>query len=389
MLRRGSEAPLRSEAPPDWERRRRVAERYFVPWVEEVMPLSGRTVLEYGSGNGAVTAAFAPRSARYIGIDIDPDQIGAARRLLAARQTDATLLAAPPAQILAETAAFRREVDVFLCYAVLEHMTVDERLSLLELAREVVRDDGIIVVVETPNRLTPWDYHTSQLPFLNQLPEDLALRYFHRSERTEFVEALEAAGDNAKLRETFARWGRGMSYHEFELVFGDLSRHVVASSWEPTLLQERSIYREELALQRVLDQVRPDLPPPFSRYWLDLILVARPLPQPRRFLRPWALRTTGSISATYDASEVVHLQANDAVLAVDLPNSSDRLVVGIHTEGTPGRISVRQATTGTERQAVTRGPGPEFADLRFPGAVHRYEIVLNESGWINFVGYDG
>jgi hypothetical protein len=85
----------------------------------------------------------------------------------------------------------------------------------------------------------------------------------------------------------------------------------------------------------------------------------------------------------------VYLQANDAVLAVDLPSPSDRLVVGIHTEGTPGRISVRQATTGTERQAVSPGPGPEFADLRFPGAVHRYEIVLNESGWINFVGYDG
>jgi hypothetical protein len=45
-----------------------VAETYFVPWVEEVMPLKGRTVLEYGCGNGSVTAAFEPRSARYIGL---------------------------------------------------------------------------------------------------------------------------------------------------------------------------------------------------------------------------------------------------------------------------------------------------------------------------------
>jgi SAM-dependent methyltransferase len=353
------------------------------------MPLSGRTVLEYGSGNGAVTAAFAPRSARYIGIDIDADQIGAAKRLLAGLQTEATLLAAPPAQILDETAAFRGEVDVFLCYAVLEHMTVEERLSLLELAREVVRDDGVIVVVETPNRLTPWDYHTSQLPFLNQLPEELALRYFHRSERTEFVEALKAAEDDAGLRETFARWGRGVSYHEFELVFGDLRHHVVASSWEPMLLPERNIYREELALQRVLDQARPDLPPLFSRYWLDLILTAQAFPQPRRFLRPWALRTTGSISAAYDASEVVHLQANDAVLAVDLPSPSDRLVVGIHTEDVLGRLSVRQASTGTEQRAVIREGGPEFADLRFPGAADRYEISLNAPGLVTFVGYEG
>jgi SAM-dependent methyltransferase len=352
------------------------------------MPLHGRTVLEYGSGNGAVTAAFAPRSARYIGIDIDPDQIGAARRLLADRQTGATLLAAPPAQILAETAAFQGEVDVFLCYAVLEHMTVEERLSLLELAREVVRDDGVIVVVETPNRLTPWDYHTSQLPFLNQLPEELALRYFHRSERTEFVKALKAAEDDAGLREAFARWGRGVSYHEFELVFGDLRRHVIASSWEPMLLPERNIFREELALQRVLDQARPDLPPPFSRYWLDLILSARPLPRPRRFLRPWALRTTGSVSAAYDASEVVHLQAHDAVLAVDLPSPSDRLVVGIQAEDQSGRLSVRQAATGTERRAVTQGAEPAFADLHFPSALKHYEIALNAPGLVTFVGYE-
>jgi SAM-dependent methyltransferase len=353
------------------------------------MPLSGRTVLEYGSGNGAVTAAFAPRSARYIGIDIDADQIGAAKRLLADRQTEATLLAAPPAQILAETAAFRGEVDLFLCYAVLEHMTVEERLSLLELAGEVVRDDGVIVVVETPNRLTPWDYHTSQLPFLNQLPEELALRYFHRSERTEFVEALKAAEDDAVLRETFARWGRGVSYHEFELVFGDLRNHVVASSWEPMLLPERNIYREELALQRVFDQARPDLPPLFSRYWLDLILTAQAFPQPRRFLRPWALRTTGSISAAYEASEVVHLQANDAVLSVDLPSPSDRLVVGIQTEDELGRLSVRQADRGTEQRALIREGGPEFADLRFPIAGDRYEIALNAPGLVTFVGYEG
>jgi SAM-dependent methyltransferase len=352
------------------------------------MPLSGRTVLEYGSGNGAVTAAFAPRSARYIGIDIDPDQIGAARRLLSGRHTEATLLAAPPAEILAETAAFRGEVDIFLCYAVLEHMTVDERLSLLELAR-VVRADGVIVVVETPNRLTPWDYHTSQLPFLNQLPEELALRYFHRSERTQFVEALESAEDDAGLRETFVRWGRGVSYHEFELVFGDLRRHVVASSWEPMLLPERNIYREELALQRVLDHARPDLPPLFSRYWLDLILTAQPFPQPRRFIRPWALRTTGSVSAAYDASEVVHLQADDAVLAVDLPRPSDRLVVGIQAEGELGRLTVRQATTGTEQRAVIRGGGPEFVDLCFPSAADRYEIALHAPGLITFVGYEG
>jgi SAM-dependent methyltransferase len=323
MLRR-SPAPSTYEPPPDWERRRKIAERSVLPWIEDVMPLSSRTVLEYGCGNGAATAAFAPRSAHYIGLDIDSNEISAARQLLAARGVESLLLAAPAERILAETAAFRGEVDIFLCYAVLEHMTVKERLSLLELAREVVRDDGVIVVAETPNRLTPWDYHTSRLPFLNQVPEELALRYFDRSERIEFVQALQAAKDDAVRRETFARWGRGASYHEFEVVFGDLPRHVVASSWEPVLLPDRPIYREELALQRVLDQARPDLPPLFSRYWLDLILVTRPLAHPRRFLRPGrcarsaapTLRTTSRpsicIQTTRSSRSTSHVPATES-----------------------------------------------------------------------------
>ena len=49
--------------------------------------------------------------------------------------------------------ARRGEVDVFLLYAVLEHLTVAERLAVLRLAREVVKPDGAIVVCETPNRL--------------------------------------------------------------------------------------------------------------------------------------------------------------------------------------------------------------------------------------------
>ena len=177
---RGNRAPERPEFPSawdDWHRRRGVAERHFVPWLEQVQPLRSGCVLEYGSGYGSVTAAFAPLAGRYIGLDIDAAAVATARRILAEGGLEPELVAAPPDRILDETAGFRGEVDVFLCYAVLEHMSVDERLALLETARAVVRPGGLIVVIETPNRLTPWDYHTSQLPFLNQLPEDLALRY--------------------------------------------------------------------------------------------------------------------------------------------------------------------------------------------------------------------
>lgn len=376
----------------DWHRRRLAAESCFVPWVQRVMPLKGRTVLEYGCGNGPVTAAFAPLAARYIGVDIDEAAVGDTRRILGEGNVHPELHVVPPDEILAATAAFRGEVDVFLCYAVLEHMSVRERLALLRLAREVVRPDGIIVVIETPNRLTPWDYHTSQLPFLNQLPEDLALAYLERSPRAEFVQAMQAAaarGPEAE-RETFVRWGRGMSFHELELVFHDLPRHVVASSWDPVLLPEREVHPAELALQRVLDAARPDLPAAFSRYWLDFILTPAPGGEARRFLRPWPLRTTGSRGASFEVAELVRLEGVDAVLAVDLPSPSARLVVGTEGAGADLRVRVRQGGSGQERQAAPSATGPvaSHAELAFDAPSARYEVRLSGPGVISLVLYE-
>ena len=325
-------------------------------------------------------------------MDIDAGAVDEARRLLSQHGVDGTLIATPPNRILGETARFAGEIDVFLCYAVLEHMSLDERLALLELARDVVRPTGVIVVVETPNRLTPWDYHTSQLPFLYQLPDDLALRYYDRSARAEYVEALRvsAADGDGALRETFTRWGRGVSYHEFELVFVDLPRHVLACSWEPVLLPERNIYREELALQRVLDVARPEMPPAFSRYWLDLILSPEPRPQPTRFVRPWALRTAGSTSVAFDAAETLHMYADDAVLVVNLPTSSDRLVIEAHNGSSQLELAVRQSTTGEERVVSTdTAPGAlGHLDVRFAAVSDQYTLRLGRVGWITFVGYE-
>lgn len=377
----------------DWHRRRLAAKRCCVPWIQRVLPLEGRTVLEYGCGNGPVTAAFAPLAGRYIGLDIDEAAVGATRRILGEGGVHPELHVAPPGEILGATAAFRGEVDIFLCYAVLEHMSVPERLALLRLARDVVRPDGIIVVIETPNRLTPWDYHTSQLPFLNQLPEELALAYLERSPRKEFVHAMQAAaaGGPPDEREALVRWGRGMSFHELELVFDDLPRHVVASGWDPVLLPEREIHRAELALQRVLDTARPDLPAAFSRYWLDFILAPTPRPEATPLLRPWPLRTGGSRGASFEASEVVGLESADAVLAVDLPSPSARLVVGTEGAGTDLRVLVRQGGSGEERWIVPTADGPaaSHSEANFKVPSGRYKVGLSGPGVVSVVLYDG
>ncbi len=382
---------------PDWQRRRRMAEESFVPWVQATLPLEGRTVLEYGCGHGAVTAAFAPHAGRYIGIDIEEPAIAYARDVLGRRGLEPELVAAPPEDVLAAAAEYRGEVDVFLCYAVLEHMTVEERLALLRLARESVRPDGIIVIIETPNRLMPWDYHTSQLPFLSQLPDELAVAYLDRSPREEFLGHMREAAERGPEaeREAYIRRGRGVSYHELELVFEDLASHVVASSWEPALLPERRVYRDELALQRVIDAARPDLPGAFSRYWLDLILTPSP-GERRRFLHPWRLATTASKGAAFDDAQMIRLEAG-GVLAVVLPEGSDRLVIGLDDAEPGTRVNVKEYDSGTERteKAIPVGssvsyadPGPSQAEVRFDALSVHYEIRLDRPGTISYVLFE-
>ena len=113
--RRQRRAPAETCQIPDWARRRRVAEESFVPWTNRVFPLAGRTILEYGCGNGAVAAAFAPHVGRHVGVDIDEAAVRQGRQLLDQQGVDAQLEAIALAEIMSEVSAMRGEIDLFLC----------------------------------------------------------------------------------------------------------------------------------------------------------------------------------------------------------------------------------------------------------------------------------
>jgi 2-polyprenyl-6-hydroxyphenyl methylase/3-demethylubiquinone-9 3-methyltransferase len=136
-----------AEDPNSWESRRRRAADYLIPWIEQTVELAGATVLEYGCGNAAVSCAFAERTACLIGVDIDASWIEYGRREARSRGLDNVELERYPVDTILDAVAARKgQIDVFVCYAVLEHLTVRERLALLRLAREVVKPGGAIVV---------------------------------------------------------------------------------------------------------------------------------------------------------------------------------------------------------------------------------------------------
>jgi ubiquinone/menaquinone biosynthesis C-methylase UbiE len=378
-----------------WEDRRLAAEKSLIPWIESAVPLAGKTVLEYGCGAGPVSVAFGARVGRHIGYDIEAAAIADGQAKLAERgAANVELRHAPVATIFPSVEEHAGEVDVFVFYAVLEHMNVAERLEVLELARRVVRPDGAIVICETPNRLILWDWHSSQAPFLAQLPDELALRYYDRAPRQEFIDTIGAglAKSWAEGQEALTRFGRGMSYHELELIFGDLSRHVLASNWEPELLSHREIHPEEIALARMMDQVRPDLAPAFSRYWLDVVLSASPIPEPPRMMRPWPMDTLSSPGAQWMGTEAVRLPSADVPLVATLPVPTDRVVVGVWPD-VAGPVTVSLASQDGGQAAMEQtidcsGPNWAHATFELERQAQSFTVRLSPSGQVTFVGYD-
>ena len=382
--------------PNSWEHRRRRAAEALIPWIEQTVPLAGRTVLEYGCGNAAVSCAMAERAGRVVGVDIDSDWIRVGNEHVSRRGLRNVELELHPVEsILDAVARHRGEVDVFLLYAVLEHLTVAERLAVLRLAREVVKPDGAIVVCEAPNRLIYFDHHSAQMPFFGLLPDGLAADYYERSPRPDFKAVMGEAAQRGReaLLEALTRWGRGVSFHEFELVFGErLGEHVIASNYDPLLFAERPIQPDEVILARYLERWRPDLAPVWSRYWLDLILSPRPVPTRPPFLWPWIADTSESDGVGWTHSERLRLRGPDATLWVNLPQPTSRLVVGSVTDD--GRwVSLTARPHGSSAALLANHRAAvgiaAYTTFRLSQPAGRIALHASEPCELVFVGYEG
>lgn len=373
----------------DWQERYAYASDPILPWVERVAALDGR-VVEFGCGNGPVTCAIAERGATVLALDIDEPSVEDGRSRAAERGLDnAEFVAGRFEDLLAEVRS-RERFDIFFLFAVLEHMTIDERLATLAAARAAVGRDGFIVVCESPNRLLPWDYHTSELPFFGILPDDLALRYADRSQRADFKEAIAGAlarGDG-EGREQLTRWGRGVSFHEFELAYDDFPANVVACNYEPELLEVREVYREELALARLLRRVRPDIPPTFSRYWLDLV-IAGSAPESRRYFEPWPFETTNSRSVDFTEFDTLLLRGPHSRLVARFDRPADELLVGL--QGHDGAIQLRVHGDGVDPIVLpveaAESDVTTYVHVHLPHELQAVTLDVTESSHVSFLGF--
>jgi SAM-dependent methyltransferase len=383
--------------PPDVDERGYWANRVWRPWIERVRPFRDATIVEYGCGPGSVSRAFAPHAKRYIGLDINEESIGIARRMN--EDENAAFHVHPPEEIVDALRSYAGQVDVVLLYAVLEHLTIPERLEVLAAAREVARPHGVIVVIELPNRLVPFDQHSSFEPFISQLPDDLALAYLDDPRRPELREyvltsrdrSLPADEDEEGLM-ALRRFGRGASFHEFEVAWGGpIDGYVVATNWEPEVIPHREIDPGELSLARTLQRYRPDLDPCWSRQWIDLILTPDLPLRHEPLHRPWVgYPGPASRLALQTLNDTTLLPSGEASLHVELPEGTREIAVRV-VDGEAMTTVRAQTLTGTVVEGSTAGHPTHGRTivLDLPDWSDDLLLEVPAGGWITGVTYRG
>jgi 2-polyprenyl-3-methyl-5-hydroxy-6-metoxy-1,4-benzoquinol methylase len=250
--------------------------RFIIPWLNRALPLEGASVLEIGAGTGSSTVALAEQGARVTAVDVNERHLGVARTRCEVLGLKAEFVSSNASEV--HRLVQGREFDMVLFFATLEHMTHDERLEAIATTFDLVRTGGVWSVIEAPNRLWHFDSHTSELPFFLWLPDDLAIKYRRFSPRTEFAEDdLGASGASAEV--AFARWGRGVSYHEFDLALGPVDALTVVSSYQAEERRRNPLRRilapftRQRRFQSALEQVagRP-LHEGFFEPYLNLVI---------------------------------------------------------------------------------------------------------------------
>jgi len=241
--------------------------RLIVPWLDDACSLEGLRVLEIGCGTGCSTVALAEQGAFVTGIDVDTDALRVAQdrcRLYGLRAELHELNAAEAARHFCN-----RDFDLIIFFACLEHMTISERLEAMPALWALLRKGAWLAVVETPNRLWYFDFHTSQLPFFNWLPNDLAFAYSRFSDRAKFKDDFRV-NDPSHMQD-FLRTGRGVSYHEFDLTIGT---HELFNSFSTFYGYRYTLVRSMRArrFKSLLRSLRPDLHDGWFEPSLDILM---------------------------------------------------------------------------------------------------------------------
>jgi len=195
-----------------------------IPWLNCTNQLKDAKILEIGCGTGSTTIALCEQGADVYAIDVNSNSISIAKKR-------AELYSFEPKfyeiNAVAINDLFTDNFDFIIFSASIEHMTYQERIQSIKAAFEMIGENQYIVLTDIPNRLWHTDTHTSLEPFYNWLPDSLAIDYAQFTKRDYFKESF--CEKDCDYNTQLSRWGRGVSYHEFEVALGQENWEVVSS----------------------------------------------------------------------------------------------------------------------------------------------------------------
>ncbi len=199
-----------------------------IPWLDSIQRLDGAEILEIGCGTGTSTVALCEQGAKVTAIDVNKDSIEVAKARMKAYGLNSEILYMNAEDISDKLSG--RNFDFVIFFASMEHMIFTERINSIRAAFKMIHTGGHVVLVEIPNRLWYMDSHTSLEPFYNWLPNDVAMEYAKFTSRKYFNQGFDSTNEKDALN--FARQGRGVSYHEFEIALGGRENIKVESSMQ-------------------------------------------------------------------------------------------------------------------------------------------------------------
>ncbi|MGA2253742.1 MAG: class I SAM-dependent methyltransferase [Thermoguttaceae bacterium] len=254
-------------------------ETYTIPWIEAGFPLSDATVLEIGCGSGNSTVPIARRARRVIAWDINDLALEVARaRAEFFGLGNVEFRPALPGDWIASATRHIQGVkfDFVYLHAVMEHLTIGERIMLLAALWQALPVGGAIGIYETPNRLNFFDWHSSCEPFMDWLPPKLACLYWGKKHYEHFSDNLPFAVEdlsqyNVENEAALYRHGRGVSYHEFDLAIG-LDKFKVVADFSTTIERDLSHKRNDYTDVLASILAKANVPRGFASPSLDLVL---------------------------------------------------------------------------------------------------------------------
>jgi len=199
-------------------------------WIDQLVPLAGKVVVDIGCGGGILTDAMARKGAEVLGVDLST-------RALRVAQLHALEAQTPHVQyreVSAEALAFEapQAFDVVTCMEMLEH--VPDPQATLRLARGLLKPGGLLVV-KTPNvdGVYPrWSLKAAPLVGFWGHPEPPG-HLFQFSSRTlgsmvtqAGLEVVEVSHDRIPLNYSFgtvAQWFRSVKWAVYCLAFVPLA----------------------------------------------------------------------------------------------------------------------------------------------------------------------